>query len=140
VATWLIPNEGKTRWLDLAIGGGTPTDTTFDVKLFQNNYTPTDSDTSASYTEATFTGYASVSVARSTYAASTIGSNIATSVSSATPTFTCTGGSAQTIYGAYVVGHTSGKVFAAVRFDNARTMANGSVEVLNPLEFQLKTF
>lgn len=57
----IIPDQGKTTFMDLvvpAIDGGT---NTAKIRLFQNNYTPVTGTVIAALTEATFGGYAGVS-------------------------------------------------------------------------------
>ncbi|MCE5292097.1 MAG: hypothetical protein LLG14_23040 [Nocardiaceae bacterium] len=136
----VIPNEGKTlaldRWLD---PDGNPGEDWI-VRLYSNNYTPVDSSTLASFTEATFTGYSAVLVEMNDWGAASITTNVAYSTSSVTPSYTCTGGGGQTVYGWYAEGATSGKVLAAQRFDTARSMTPGSVEELDPFRVAFKTF
>lgn len=135
----VIPNEGKTKWLDAAVLLSGGSDTVFNVKLYQNNYTPVDGSTAADFTEATFTGYTAVALTRSTFGAAAITSNVAYSTYPTPPAFNCTGGSSQTIYGWYMVGATSGKVYAAQKFDTARTLSPGASETLDPFKIALET-
>jgi hypothetical protein len=74
------------------------------LRLFQNNITPADTDVAATYTEATFTGYAAIALTGATWNAAAAG-NIAYS---AQQTFTSTGVVANSIYGYYLSQVTSG--------------------------------
>lgn len=71
------------------------------LRLFQNNYTPLDTDTAANFTQATFTGYAAITL--NTWGTPfTNGSNKA-EVDEIIRTFTQTGvGVTNTVYGYYV--------------------------------------
>lgn len=139
MASWVIPNEGKQRWLDAALqSAGFSSAEDYDVKLYQNNYTPVDTSTTSNFTEATFTGYTLVTITHATFPAASISSNIAVS-DAGNATFSCSGGASQTIYGCYVVGHTSGKVYAAVIFDASITVVSG-LSISVDVKFQLKTF
>lgn len=135
----VIPDEGKNLWLDRALGR-VGADTSWRIRLYQNNYTPVDGSTLASFTESTFTGYSQVTVTEGAFGAAVVTANVAEANTSSPPTYTCTGGSAQNAYGWYMVGVTTGKVYAAQKFDNVRSMAPGAVEELDPFQFSLKTF
>jgi hypothetical protein len=123
----------------MALTGDGSTVEDFTCHLFSNNYTVVDATTLADFTQATFTGYSSVAVARADFSAPAITSNVAYANTSAPPTFTCTGGSAQLVYGWYLVGDSSGKVYAAQNFAAARNMATGATEQLDPFKFGLQT-
>lgn len=136
----VIPNEGKILWLNAALKleMAGPFES-WVVDLFTNNVLVSDSSTAAGFTLATFTGYAQVSVLRSQFAYPTITSNVAYTQRSSAPSFTCTGGSAQTCYGWIMRGATSGTIWAGQNFDVARIMSSGVTETLNPFKFGLKT-
>jgi hypothetical protein len=74
------------------------------LNLFQNNITPSDTDTTATYTAATFTGYAAITLLGASWNAASAG----TIAYSAQQTFTSTGVVANSIYGYYVTQVTSG--------------------------------
>lgn len=84
------------------------------LKLFKSNTTPVESDTEATYTEANFAGYASVTLAPGSW---TVTPGAPTSAAYPEQTFTASGG-VQNIYGYYVVQETSGKILFAERFTN----------------------
>jgi hypothetical protein len=114
-----------TQWA-VAPPGGTLEDFVYD--LFSNNHTPAYTDSAADYTIASFTGYAQVAVARSTFAAATATGGIGTIVSSVAPQWTCSGGSAQTCYGWIMRGATSGKLLGVGQFATPRLLTAGTTE------------
>lgn len=81
------------------------------LHLYQNNYQPTKSDTVANYTEATFPGYASVSL--NTWGTVYQNGNGDAETDEQIHTFTCTGTSpANTVYGYYVTDASNNLIFA----------------------------
>lgn len=135
----VVPDEGKILWLYWALCTDGSDLEDFTLKTFQNDYTPDDSSTASSFTVSSFTGYSNVSIARSSLPTPTITSHVAITTRSAVPTFTCTAGAGQNMYGWYLVGASSGKVVAAQRFDNPRVMAAGAQEQIQ-VQFKFKTF
>jgi hypothetical protein len=96
-----VPHTGENIALEALVNKTAPQ--TLLLHLFISNTTPADTDTLATYTEATFPGYASVSLTPATWGAAsggtiTYGSQI---------TFTCTGTSTDNVYGYYVNQTTS---------------------------------
>lgn len=132
----LCPNEGEVKLLSELTANGE----NHLLKLYKNDYTPTETDTLASYTICDFDGYVDKTLTRGNG-----GSNWQTPTSE-TPTgsspwsaeaaaarsvygtaaqsWTCTG-TGNTIYGYLLVGATSGKVIVAERFASPRTINNG---------------
>jgi hypothetical protein len=93
-----VCNTGKQRFMNLI----TADYSNWSVRLFTNNHTPADGDTPSSYTEATFSGYASVTCP-SFNAAIMNGQSQAEADGSATANFTCNGGGTNNnIYGYYL--------------------------------------
>jgi hypothetical protein len=135
----VIPNEGKEKLITMCFATPTGTTEDFNVDLYQNNYTPVDGSSLSNFTLATFTGYATVAVARSTFGSASIVSNVAEITSSVSPLFTCSGGSSQTVYGWVMSGQTSGKVYAAQLLFTPRTMTPGSSEELTPFTLSLQS-
>jgi hypothetical protein len=72
--------------------------------LFQNNITPADTDTTATYTEATFTGYVNITLPGASWNAQNGAGNITYSAQQA---FTASGAGSQSIYGYYMKQTTS---------------------------------
>jgi hypothetical protein len=109
----LIPNVGENRALNLILNKATPENWTF--RLFQNNITPAETDTSATYTEATWTGYSFVSLAAASWTVSGT-----TQAAYPEQTFTSTAGSQnQTNYGYYYLSPTSTVLMGVERFSDA---------------------
>ncbi len=110
------------------------------IELFKSNTTIVYASVIADFTLADFTGYSHVAYTR----ADNIGVAVYTGdrvITQGTihPTFTCTGGSPQTVYGWLAVGQTSGVVWFGQNFATPRVMTNGASEVLNPFLVQAKT-
>ena len=84
------------------------------MKLYQNNHTPAIADTAASYTEATFTGYAAATLTGASWSIS--GTNPA-SATYAQQSFASTANqSAQTIYGYFIIRATATDIICAELF------------------------
>lgn len=138
----ICPNEGEIRLgTDLLAGGSLENWT---EKLFQNNITPAETDTSATYTEATFTGYSALTLTRTISGStwSTPASNAVNPIGGeASDARSLYGASAnvwsstssQTIYGYYRVGATSGKVVQAERFASPIALVNPSTLSYQPV-------
>ena len=134
----VIPHEGEVQLLTDLLGGGTLENWT--CKLFSSNTTPALTDTSATYTEASFTGYVAKTLTRSVGASTwntvTTGGSVLesgcakSSYGSAVQSWSAT--SAQTIYGYYWVGATSTKVIAAERFAASIALVNPSTLTFQP--------
>ena len=112
-------------------------DNNYKLKLFCNNVTPADSDTAATYTEASGGGYEAITLTAGNFtvqAESGIGT-----ASYAEQTFTFTGAltTNTTVYGYYVVdGDTTPVLIFAETLANPLTPANGYVLKITP-RFQL---
>lgn len=135
----VIPHEGEVQLLKDLLAGGSLENWT--LKLFSNNISPSETDSSATYTEATFTGYSAKTLTRSisgtTWATpSTSGGGVLESgdaysaYGSAAQSWSAT--SAQTIYGYFIIGATSGKVIAAEKFATAVSLINPSTITVQP--------
>lgn len=100
------------------------------LKLYQNNITPSDTDTAGTYTEATFTGYAAISLTGASWGAAAAG----TITYSTQQTFTSSGVVSNTIYGYYIVQAVSGILMWSERDVSAPfTVANiGDAVKLTP--------
>lgn len=102
----IVPYEGRsrklTRWQEEAMV----------VCLYKNDYTPVAGSVRASFTRATFTGYADVTASFSAPATVDPYEEMHTGIL----TFTLTGGAAQTIYGYFVVKNSDDYVEMAERF------------------------
>ena len=92
------------------------------LRLFKSNTTPAEADTEATYTEATFTGYAAITLTGASWTATP---GAPSQVTYAEQTFTSSADqTAETIYGYYLTQVTSGKAIAAERFATSYVIQN----------------
>lgn len=111
----LVPNEGEVYALE-AFTGKTPATAPI-LCLFQSNTTPAETDTVASYTEATWTGYSAITLTSASWGAASGGAP--SSHAYAQQTFTSSAGSqSQNNYGYFVKSTTSAKLLWAERFSD----------------------
>ena len=97
-----FPNTGENIALGVLVNKTAAQDLV--LRLYQNNIVPSDTDTAATYTEATFSGYAPITLTGSSWGTPTNGS-----ISYAQQTFTHDGGgTSNNIYGYYVTQVGSG--------------------------------
>ena len=109
----LVQDNGEGDALQYFTNRAAPQDLI--LKLFQNNITPAETDTAATYTVATWTGYGNLTLAGASWAAPVEGAP--SSIAFAQQTFTSTAGSqSQNNYGYFAVRTTSGRVAYAERF------------------------
>lgn len=92
------------------------------LRLFQNDFVPLSQDSLGSFSEATFMGYAAASLSAD-FAAPVKIIDGEYQISGTFHTFACTGGSSQTIYGAYITAGSDWKF--AIRFDAPLVITNG---------------
>jgi len=90
-----VPDVGENKALEHMVNKTAPENLT--LRLFQNNITPSDTDTTATYTESTFPGYAGITLTGATWGAASAGS-----IAYAQQTFTCSGAASQSVYGYYI--------------------------------------
>lgn len=109
------------------------------MKLFQNNHTPAAGDTAASYTECTYTGYAS-----QTLGAAGAAATVAGRASSTFPDFTFTmgvPGVTNLIYGYYIT--TAAGLLLAAELDPAGPvpfLVNGATYVVTYVQTYVSEF
>lgn len=109
----LVPNAAEDVMLQNILNKTAPQDQR--LKLFQNNVTPAETDTEATYTESTWTGYAFIAL---TGASWTITPGNPTSAAAAEQVFTSSAVQSQNNYGYFVIQAVSGKILWAERFSN----------------------
>lgn len=110
----VLVNNGEDRMLGLLVNKSGYSVQNNTVRLFKNDVTPGETDTAATYTEATFTGYAGVSVASADW---TLTPGAPSQAVSGGLEFTSSANqSAQTIYGWYMTENGSNTLVAAERF------------------------
>lgn len=126
MAQLIIPNAGKIWWATWAIQS-TSTPENLTLRLFTNDFTPSSSSTSTSFTECTMTGYSAVTLSRSSWGTPAIVNGAAVSTYGGSISFSCTGGSGATCYGWYVLGgtHTTTCMMAS-RFDLPFVFTSGT--------------
>jgi hypothetical protein len=144
----LVPRDGEVQLLTDMMGGGSLEN--WSLRLYHANITPAETDTATTYTaqEATFTSYAAKTLTRS-IGASTWNTPVSqapsgsppwstrtqvghTQYGSAPQTWTC-GATGDTIYGYFVTGVTSGKLIMAEKFSSPRTLANTDTLSMTPI-------
>lgn len=104
-----FPNTGENLSLEMMVNKTAPQNLI--LKLYKSNTTPSDTDTAATYTEATFPGYAAITLTGASWNAASSG----TIAYSAQQTFTCTSTSTDDIYGYFVVQAVSGTLLYSER-------------------------
>lgn len=121
----LVPNVGEVIVLNNFLNKVAPENQT--LKLYVNNITPAESDTAATYTEATGGGYASKSL---TGASWTVTGGAPTNAVTAQQTYTFTGALTTNpiIYGYFVIQTTSGILMWAERAAATFTPASNGDE------------
>jgi hypothetical protein len=110
--TLVVPNNGEGLALANFLNKTAPQNQT--MLLYSNNITPAETDTTATYTEATFTGYAAKSL---TGASWTVTEGAPSNAAAAQQTFTSSADQTlQNIYGYLFKQTTSGIIMWAERF------------------------
>lgn len=128
----VTPNEGELELLDKMLKDALSVDENYLLKLYNNDYTPVQGSTGTNFTAATFTNYATKTLVRGSWGAATTVSNKASSTYATAQVWTC-GATGDTVYGYWVEGATSGKVFFAERFASAKTLADTDTLTITPV-------
>lgn len=126
----LVPNTGEVIALSLLVNKTSPENLVY--RLYATNVTPSETDTAATFTEATGGGYAAITL---TGASWTVTGGAPTSAAYAQQTYTFTGAltTNATIYGYFVTQATSGTLVLAEAFTTNFTPAsNGDTIKLTP--------
>lgn len=106
----VFPDQGENLVLEMLVNKTAPQNLV--LRLFKSNTTPGESDTEATYTEATFTGYSAITLTGASWGAASGGS-----IAYAQQTFTSSANqTTENIYGYYYTQGTSGKAVSAERF------------------------
>lgn len=109
----VVPNQGEQIILEAATGKTAPQNLV--LRLFTSNTTPAETDTEATYTEASGNGYAAITLTAANWT-TTPGAPTETAYPEQTFTFT---GALGNVYGYYLTQVTSGKLVWAERFTGA---------------------
>ena len=104
-----VPDVGENRILEAIVNKTAPEN--LSLRLFINNITPSDTDTTGTFTQAGFPGYAAITLTGASWNAASGGSI----TYSAQQSWTCSGSSTNDVYGYYVVQVTSGILLWAER-------------------------
>ena len=104
-----FPDVGENLVLAMIVNRTAPENLV--LRLFKNNITPSDTDVAGTYTEATFPGYAAITLTGASWNAPSGG----TIAYGAQQTFTCSGTSTDDIYGYYVTQASSGTLLYSER-------------------------
>lgn len=123
----VVPNNGEGDALNFFVNKANPTDLI--LRLYTNNITPAETDVAATYTEASGSGYASVSLTGANW---TITEGAPSDAAYAQQTFTFTGalGGGGNVYGYYMTRTTSGRIALAERFsDGPYPIANNGDQI-----------
>lgn len=97
-----VPDVGENKMVEMVVNKTAPENPV--LKLYSNNITPSDTDTAATYTEATFAGYSAITLTGASWGA---GSGGVTTFAQQTFTRSSTGAT-ENIYGYFVTQVTSG--------------------------------
>lgn len=128
----VLPNEGLVDLLTYMIKSTISGVGNWELRLFQNNYTPIQSSILSNFTVATFTGYSAVTLTRGNWTTPTIISDHAVSTYTTSPQVWTCGATGNTIYGYYMVDTTAGVVRGAERFASSVVLTDGGVLALLP--------
>jgi hypothetical protein len=104
-----FPDSGENLVLEMLVNKTAPQNLV--LRLYRNNITPSDTDVAGTYTEASFPGYAAITLTGASWNAAS-GGSIAYG---AQQTFTCSGASTDDIYGYYVTQASSGTLLYSER-------------------------
>lgn len=127
----IIPNAAENLVAQYAVNKATPQDLT--LFLWTNNVTPAETDTTASYTEASGSGYAAISIPSSDW---TVTSGDPTTAVCVEKTFSFTG--AATIYGYGLRRTTAGTIAMVERFSDAPVVipsGGGTIRITPTMTF-----
>lgn len=123
----VVPDAGAIQLLAQTLGSLLPVDGTCECRLFTNNYTPVAGTVTANFTEASFAGYAAKTVNRSEWTVPVIDAGRAKSLYGLAPFVWTNTGSTVTVYGAFIVGLTTGVTLWCERFAVAQVVSTGAM-------------
>jgi len=127
----VIPDEGEAQVLSIALGKIAAE--SVELRLYTNNKVPALADVAGNYTEMTGQGYAKVTLAPAawTITPADAGTNTPAKGTTTAQVFTFgTAGGPTPVYGYYLVGVTSGKLWGAEQFsDGPYSVANAGDQI-----------
>lgn len=112
--TLLVPNNGEGDGLEYFVNKAAPQNLI--LRLFTSNTTPAETDTAATYTEASGSGYSAITLTGASWGAPSEGAP--SSIAYPQQTFTSSGGGWGNTYGYLCTRATSGRIALAERFTN----------------------
>ena len=104
-----VPDVGENKVLEHLVNKTVPENLV--ARLYKNNITPSDTDTAATYTEATFPGYVAITLAGASWGAAAAGAITYGSQQ----IFTCSAAAVDDIYGYYITQAISGALMWSER-------------------------
>lgn len=119
-----VPDVGENAILAMVVNKTPPQDQY--IRLFKNNITPADTDTAGTYTEATFPGYAQISLTGTSWGTPSGG----TITYGSQQIWTCSGTATDDIYGYYIVQQTSGILLWSERDASAPVAVRNSGDAI----------
>lgn len=128
--TLLVPNNGEGDMLTYLVNKSAAENLV--LRLFKNNVVPAETDTAATYTEATFTGYSAATLTGANW---TVTEGAPSNAAYAQQSFTSSANQTQQlIYGYYLTRASSGRIaWAEVFADGPYSIANnGDVIKVTP--------
>lgn len=142
---FVISNEGEKVLLEAAVGKTAAG--ALKLRLYTNNYTPTHTDTVASYTEmGAVQGYSLKTLATASWNAGVAGTGTGTatgnhaSIDYAQQTFTADGtGGAQTVYGYFITDSAGTTLIGGEKFATAKTYSLAGDAIKITPKFLLST-
>lgn len=134
--TLKVVNGGELLLLEWAMtDDSTVAPENLSLKLYTNDYVPVDTTVAGSLTEATFTGYSAKTLSRGGWTGPSTNAQGKAEISYPEQSWDAT--SAETVYGYFVIGATSGTCVWAERFAGARALgASDTIKVVPKLTFK----
>lgn len=136
----VIPNEGKTWFLQKALKTRGGADTNYAISLFQNDETVDDDSTAVDFVTATFAGYNNVGFDSPDWDDAIEALNLGISVLNFDPHFDSTDATPQTVYGWILIDADDDIVLCGQNFDAPIVMVSGARLTLTPFRIESKTF
>jgi len=130
----VLPNVGESDALAAIVGKAAAENLV--LHLYTNDVTPGETDTTASYTEATFTGYAAITLTAANWV---VTEGAPSNAAYPQQTFTSSADqTSQAVYGYYLTRVTSGRIAWAERFPSGPyVIANNGDNIKVTLNFTL---
>lgn len=121
----VVPNNGEGDGLEYFVNKASPQNLV--LRLYTNNVTPAETDTAASYTEASGSGYGAITLTGASWGSPSEGAP--SSIAYAQQTFTFTGALGN-VYGYFMTRASSGRIALAERFaDGPYNIANNGDQI-----------